>query len=310
VTLQNSITGVGGPWTSSDPTINPNNSLALRWVSTGASSCTATAGNGFSTGSGNPTTGTDPVTPPTPGTNALYTVSCTGLGGTTDRTITVTTRAYPNLTQPDITYLLSPTFNSTTGAYDYIDVTFQTRNDGGSDTLATANYEFQFDQSRNGYEYTTTGSIGLLTVSQAVNRTERVSGSISFGNVRTRVFVDNNNAVTETNEGDNVRVFDFVISPPNPGLNITVSRPTVRGGETVTINWNTGATYPMNCSVLGPGIAPAIAFDPSVTGPTGTRVSQPITAKSEFTLRCFEPITGTTWTDIATVGIVGSLEEI
>ncbi len=304
VTLQTRVNGTGA-WLSSNPTINPGDTIALRWTSVGASSCTATAGSGFSTGGSPNENGTDnSVTPPVPGTNAVYTVSCTGLGGTTDRTVTVTTRNYPNLTQPDITYNLSPTFNSVTGMYDYIDIVFQTRNDGESDTLASANYELQFDRSGDGYEFTTTGSLGLLTVGSAVNRTERVTGSIPFGAARTRVFVDSTNTVTETNEGDNSRVFTFTIPPPDPGLNLTADRYRVKQGETITLTWSTAATYPMNCRVYGPGV------DRNPSGTSGTEGSGPINAKSLFTFSCTEPVTNTTFTDSVNIEVVAELEEI
>ncbi len=211
---------------------------------------------------------------------------------------------YPNLNQPNVTYTLSPGFNPATGYYDYIDVTFQTTNNGGSDTQANANYEFQFDRGRDGYEHTVVGSLGTLTVGQAVNRTERVSGNIPFGNARIRVYIDNTNAVTETDEGDNTRILDLTIPPPNPNLNLVADRYQVRNGETVTLTWSVGIPYAMNCRVYGPGM------DVNPSGVSGTRVTQAIVAKSEYTFTCTEPNTNTTFTDTITVETQGEIEEI
>jgi hypothetical protein len=298
-TLEASING--GAWTVTNPTVDPGDTVSLRWTSQNATSCSG-SGAGFDTG--NSPNGTDPVTPPGPNSNSSYSASCTGPGGSGSDSITVTTRQSPNLSTPNVTYTLSSSFNAVTGLYDYIDVTFNTTNNGGSDTKASANYEFQFDRNRDGYDHTVTGSIGTLAVGQTVTRTERVSGNIPFGNNRIRVFVDNTNAVTEVNEGDNVRVLDLTVPPPNPGLNLIADRYQVRNGETVTLDWSTAIAYPMNCRVYGPGI------DVNPSGVTGNRTTAPINAKSEYTFTCTEPVTGTTFTDRVVVETQGSIEEI
>lgn len=209
-----------------------------------------------------------------------------------------------NFSQPNITYTLSSTFDAVTGLYNYIDVTFNTTNDGGGQTYASAGYEFQFDRTRDGYDHTVTGSLGTLSVGQTVTRTERVVGNIPFGNNRIRVSVDNTNAVTEVNEGDNVRVLDLTVPPPDPGLSLIADRYQVRNGETVTLTWSTAIAYAMNCRVYGPGV------DVNPSGVSGNRVTAPINAKSEYTFTCTEPITGTTFTDRVMVETQGSMEEI
>jgi len=293
----------GGSWIG-DPatlTVDPGDSVTLGWRSTAATSCTATGGNGFSVSG---TSGTDSITIPAPNTSGTYSISCTGAGGTATDSLTLTTRQLPNFSQPNITYSLSPTFSATTGAYDWIDVTFNTQNNGGSDTKASANYQFQFDRNRDGYEYTTTGSLGLLTVNQTVTKTERVTGNIPFGNARVQVTADNTNAVTETNEGDNVRTLDLTIPPPDPGLSLSVDKIRVRQGETATITWSSSAAYTLNCQVYGPNLT----INPS--GSSGTRVTPPVNATSLYTLECTEPITGTKFKKTTTVELEGKLEEI
>jgi hypothetical protein len=301
--LEAQINGTG-PWSANDQTIDPGDTINIRWSSTGATAC---VGTNFSTG--NAISGSGSATPPGPNSATDFSVSCNGSGGPGNDSIRITTRALPNFNQPNVTFNLSPGYDPVTGRYDSVTIIFQTTNNGGSPTRADADYQVRFDRDNNGYDQTESGSLGILNVGQGVNRTE-VFTDVAFSGNRVEVTVDSSNAVTESNESDNQRVLDMTIPPPNPNLEITVSRQVVRSGETVNISWNTRATYPMNCSVFGPGINPTINFNPSVAGPTGTRQSAPINAKSEFTLRCTEPTTNTTWTDIATVEIVGSLEEI
>ncbi len=294
-----------GAWSANDQTIDPGDTINIRWSSTGADTC---VGTNFSTGTGNPTSGTVVATAPGPNSATDFSVSCSGTGGPGNDSIRITTRALPNFNQPNVTYNLSPGYDPVTGIYDSVTVIFQTTNNGGSATKANAEYQVRFDRGTDGYDQTATGNLGLLTVGQTVNRTE-VFNNVAFSGNRVEVTVDSGNDVAESNEGDNVRVLDMTIPPPDPNLEITVSRPIVQAGETVTVDWNTSATYPMNCSVFGPGVGP-IDFNPSVAGPSGDTLSQPITAKSEFTLRCTEPITNTSFSDTATVEIVGRIEEI
>ena len=289
----------GGGWTTSDQTVNPGDSVTMRWNSSNATTCTGT-GAGFATG--NNISGTDGVTTPAPNTASTFSVNCTGPGGASSDSIIITSRQLPNFTTPLITY--NPlAFNTTTATYDSMEIIFQTSNNGGSDTGVSANYQMQFDRGSNGYDVTTNGSLGLLAVSASVNRTETVT-NVPLGNNRIRVTVDSTNAVSEVNESDNVATLDIVIPPPNPGINITADRTQVRSGETVTLTWTAALVYPMNCRVFGPGVN----VNPS--GLNGTQLTQPITAKSEFTLSCTEPVTGTVFTDSVVVEAQGKIEEI
>jgi hypothetical protein len=289
----------GGGWTTTDQTINPGDSVSVRWSSSNATSC---SGSGSGLDTGNSTSGTDGVNTPAPNSSDTFTVTCSGPGGSSGDSVTITSRQAPNFTTPLISF--NPAgFNTVTGTYDSMQVIFQTSNNGGSDTTVAANYQFQFDRGSNGYDVNTSGSLGTLNVSASINRTETVSG-VPLGNNRIQVTVDSTNAVTEVNEGDNVNTLDIVIPPPNPGLNITANRTQVRSGETVTLTWTAGVAYPLNCRVFGPGVN----VNPS--GTSGTQASQPITAKSEFTFECIEPITGTVFKDTVIVEAQGVIEEI
>jgi hypothetical protein len=297
----------GGGWDSADQTINPGDTVELRWSSTDATSCTG-VGTGFSTG--NATAGTDSVTIPSPGTNGTYTVSCTGLGGNTSEDIIITTRQYPNFSRPSITYSTGA-FNPVTKLYDSITVPFLTTNNGGSDTLVNAQYRFEFDRGRDGYEHSVNGTINQLAVSATANLSETVSGGggIPLGNSRIRVTVDSNNDVTESDEGDNVQIHDIAVMPPDPGLSLTADPTQIQNGMSSTIFWTMSYPYSMNCSVFGPAIS-THNFDPVTNGPSGNRATGNLTAKSEYTLRCEEPQSGAVFTDTVTVETQGVTEEI
>jgi hypothetical protein len=51
-------------------------------------------------------------------------------------------------------------------------------------------------------------------------------------------------------------------------------------------------------------------FNPATNGPSGNASAGPITSKSEYTLRCVEPNSGTVFTTATTVETQGVLEEI
>src|SRR5690606_15458022 len=149
------------------------------------------------------------------------------------------------------------------------------------------------DRGRNGYDQTETGSAGTFTIGQTKNFTETFT-SVPFGNTRVRVTIDSTNAVAESNESDNVRTFDLTIPPPDPELSITADRTLVRQGDMVTITWDATAVYPLNCTVTGPG---GVNITDNAAPYNGSQNAGPISAKSEFTFRCVEPITNSTFTD-------------
>jgi hypothetical protein len=305
--MQVAING-GGP-VSGDQTINPTDTLRMYWNSTDASTCDAIAGGGFSTG-GSAGPASDPVSTPTPGTAETFTVRCTGLGGTINASITITVRALPNFTEPTSGTATLSGFDPVTRTFSSITVPFSTTNGGGSDTLTNANYRFQFDKSANGsWDATNNGSIGLLTAGSGFSTSEIVSGGIPLGPNRYEVFVDSTNAVAEGNEGDNTRVFDINVEPPDPLVNLTVAPSQVQNGANTVVSWNAPLpTYAMNCSLYGPGMT-THTFNLE-TAPTGSRTAGPLTAKSVYTLSCTEAASGKTYTYSREVITQGVIEEI
>ncbi len=95
---------------------------------------------------------------------------------------------------------------------------------------------------------------------------------------------------------------------PPPSLSITADRVQVRRGEIVRISWDANTSEAYNCVVYGPGVGP-INFIPSVGGDSGAEDSDPISAKSVFTLECVEPVYGTVYTDSIIIETTGTIEE-
>ena len=119
--------------------------------------------------------------------------------------------------------------------------------------------------------------------------------------------VDSTNAVVESNETDNVRTLNFTVGAPDPGLSITANPSLVQNNQNSTISWSISNPYPMSCSVFGPGMVTR-NFNPATDGATGSVAVGPITAKSEYTLRC--TAAGTTFTDTVSIETQGVIEEI
>jgi hypothetical protein len=215
-----------------------------------------------------------------------------------------------NLSQPNVTYTTSPGFDPVTGVYEYIDINFQTKNDGYKNTDVTTEYIVQLDTNNDGtYDYEKNGTVEQLNIGQySTIKTERVD-SVTLGAMKVRTIVDSGSDLDELNESDNERVIDVTLLPPDPNMSFSSNFTQVSNGQVVTLAWNTNVTYSMNCRVYGPGIA-THTFNPSVNGPTGNRISQPITSKSEFTLSCTEPNTNTTFTESTIVETQGQIQEL
>lgn len=293
----------GGGWSSSDQTVDPTDNVELLWNSTNANSCSG-SGSGFSAAA---TSGTDDVNTPAANSSTNFQVTCSGPGGNGSDSLTVTSRELPNLSTSIGTPQPSG-FNQTTGIYSNVGIPFQVINNGGSNINVNASYEFQFDQGRDGYDLTTNGNLGTLSVGQIFSHTQSLT-NVPFGNHRVRVHADNNDVVNETGNADNIVELNFSLPPGDPGLSITANPSRVQNGQNSTISWTMTSSYAMNCSVFGPGMATR-NFNPATDGPSGNASAGPITSKSEYTLRCVELATNTTFTDTVTVEAQGVLEEI
>ena len=292
-----------GPYTVTDPTIDPGDTLSLQWSSTDTTNCAATQGSGFAASG---PSGTDPVNSPAPNTSDTFQVTCTGPGGNATAAVAVSTRQKPNFNQPNMTISNPGTFDPVTATYGYVDIIFSTANNGGSATKSAAPYQVDFTGKP-----AITGSIpsGLTVGAAGYNTTVRVPGPIPFGTATVKVSIDTpiatNGSVPEVTEGDadNTRTATLTIPPPDPGLTLTADKVRLRNTETTTIRWSIATTYAgLSCQTRGPGI--------NTTSQAGNQSTPPVTAKNEYTFKCVEGTTGTTWQKTATVETEGVIEEI
>jgi hypothetical protein len=229
-------------------------------------------------------------------------VTCSGAGGFGSDTVTITTRQNPDLSTPLIGRTPSAGFTTT---YDSLAIYFQTGNIGGSDITVNAAYTLEYDSNNDGsYDTTRTGTLGTLAVGQYVTRTETFT-NVPFGTIKARVTVDYTDVITEVNETDNVGTLNDTLPPPDPGLTFTSDRIQVRHNEKANLNWSLSTPYSgITCQVYGPNIN----INP-VTVPSSVETAA-IPAKSEFTFKCTEGVSGTTWIKTIWVETVGEIEEI
>jgi hypothetical protein len=264
---------------------------------------------------------------PVPGTNRTYTLVCSdAYTQTAERTITLTVRNYPNLT-PTFTQPTVGTFNTTTNRYNTLTIDNVTVTNSGESPAAPNTLRVTLDFGADGtIDRTENRSIATLAAMATSPNQSLTFTDIPYGDLRVTAVADVTSAVTETVETDNTRTVTYSLLPPainpppgdpNPPINpppgtaisVQTDDEFVRRGERTTVRWNTTVTYPMTCTVTGPGIT-VPPFDPSISGPTGSVMSAPVTNKQIFTIRCVEPITGGSATDTADVETTGSVEEI
>lgn len=111
---------------------------------------------------------------------------------------------------------------------------------------------------------------------------------------------------------------------PRPPMSLTGSRvvpapvsPTprrlvIRSGQTAEIGWSVHTSYPLNCSVVGPG-GVNVSFDASTNDPvavTDVQITNPLSNTSTYELQCNEPITDTTFTEELIVEVIPTPQEI
>ena len=92
-------------------------------------------------------------------------------------------------------------------------------------------------------------------------------GPLPFGIYNLDIIADPNNEIIESNEANNAAdpAPTITLLPQDPNMELTTPSRVVRRGEPVTIEWDTVAEYPMECTLRGPGLLP-----PGVTHPTTT----------------------------------------
>ena len=251
VTLEVRNASESGSWSTSDITVDYGDETELKWSSTDATSCTATAGGGFSTGGA--TAGTDTsITEPGPGDSETYTVSCSGTGGSANDSIVVTVR---DNAPPSVTLEVQNTTDG--GSWSGSDLTI----DAGDET--SLRWDSTYATSCSGENFSTGGSAdGTQT-----DVTEPVLGETTQYTVQC--------------SGGGGTAYDWLsVSATGVGPDISCTPSVVRSGNSVTCSWNTNDALPENCSVSGPGI--------NVSPLTSATGNQTVTLSNEsiFTIDC------------------------
>jgi hypothetical protein len=297
----------GGPFAPGNPqAIRDTDTIDLQWSSTDSFSCVAIDGPGFSTGSGNPTSGIDSVDRPARGATETYEVDCDGATAS----IEVST-AYPNLRATGVTPNPSSGVDQNTGAYNILEIASLIEEVGNLSGTGGVSIQGTIDLDRgNDGTWDNLGNplnMGNYVAGQAVTVTDTFNNVLP-GEHRVRVTVDTTDAVDEgPGESDNVQEFVINVAMADPNVQINANPSQVRPSGQVTLTWDADIYYPypdMECTVVGPG-----GINETNVNLPDSLLTPDIVAKSVYTLTCTH-LLGGPFIDTAEIDTVGSLEEI
>ena len=302
--------------------IEPGDDLVFRWNSENATSCDSVQLETHSSHSGMD----DDVTEPAAGTEDTFAVTCYGPGGAATEEVTIRSvdtldpdavgggDDLPDLEPTSVSLSDSSFWNpdGANGVWNNVAMRVVFGN-YGSAVLPTSDVSYRFD-----LDYDDDGTYDVTDItsdwngSLAIDATTPVligsANNIQAGTHRLRVRIDEDpDRVTEANENDNDRSVLVTVPYPNPPMDLNVNRERIIAGDTVEVDWEVSATYPLNCEVFGPGVATSFATPPAVTD-SGT--SDPLESTTEFVLECTNPSSGDTYTESVTVDVEPSFEEI
>lgn len=303
----------GGEWSQqSEVTVSENDRVELQFSSTGATQC---EGVGFDTGG--ETGGIVDITTNLPAQNSTrtFTLTCSNeAGSSAEDSIQVTVSDLPDLEPQNLEV---PTldneridFDSVTGNYE-LTLIFDIANIGSSDTPEgrTLQHKIKLENIEGGSSFNRERGINTNPIGAG----DRVIVNERFSNVPVGTMIlatiTADKTVEQANLDNNVLERSFGLTrPPDPNMELTVSRNIIRSGNTVTISWDTRAEYELNCRLQGPGID-TYTFDPSDVGPTGSMETDPLTSFSNYLLTCLHEATDTEFTADATVEVVPAPQE-
>ncbi len=303
------VTGLGLTLTANDDTVTTTilegESVTLEWNTTGTVDECVASGDW----SGTRVSGGDELIPNI-SSDRVFTMTCTGPGGTVSDTVSVFTEAPANLMPAGLSLNSSSAFNAATGVYDSLYVQYSVSNNGGVDVGAFGN-RLSLDRGADGVYDESIESVtssGLIAGADSPLFPVYLASNVPFGTHRLRIITDVYDVISEGDEGDNELVVTLTVPVPDPGLEFTAEPAILRSGQSTVLSWDTNVTYPMTCRVRGPQVNHN--FNPSVSGAVGTIGAGPLTAKSEFMLQCTEPLSNTTFTKTAWVEVVPAIQEI
>lgn len=251
VTLEVRNVSESGDWTTSNITVDYGDETELRWTSTNATSCTETAGTGFTTGGA--TSGTDSsITEPQPNTSEAYTVSCSGDGGSANDSLTITVR---DNAPPSVTLEVQNTTDG--GGWSGSDLTI----DAGEDI--SLRWDSTYATSCSGDNFST----GSAADGTQTTVTEPVLGDTVL--------------YTVSCTGGGGTAYDWLsVDAVGTGPNISCSPSIVNSGNSTRCSWNTNDADPASCSVTGP----SMNLSPLITSSGNQDVT--ISNESTFIIDC------------------------
>lgn len=243
-----------------------------------------------------------------------YQLTCTNGDGSASDLVNVTINPVPNLTADIGPLGVSPTFDITTGYYDYLTLNHNVRNAGSGEAVNSV-LRFNIDYGDDGtFDDSVDVAVPwMLPLTQLGTQAINLGSGIVPGAHMVEIAVDADDDVVESDEDDNLFIRRLQLGYPDPGISLTsVPDRIVRSGSVIDLNWDlNGAGYIASCEITGPSVgAPEVVYS---GGPTtnGTLPNVgPITSKSEFLLSCTAVDGITVFTDTATVETTGTVEEI
>jgi 3D (Asp-Asp-Asp) domain-containing protein len=281
------ITGPTGPvvdLTATPLSISAGNSSNLAWTVSGATSCTASANDGSWNKAISPNNGNEAVSPIV---NTQYTLSCTGPGGTTADTVTVTLPSgFIDSTPCTIAASSTSCFSTILwDSYNFLGTTEVTQ---GATLFSTATTNLGVSTlvtpTTNVFTLTDTGS-GVVGVE-----------TVSVGCVANTVWVPS-----------------LGICAPQPSITIVADPNVIRSGTSATLDVEIDALYDLTCTFRDGG-APATfthSGAPAVQPQQYTRTTRNLTSAQIVSISCVavvDPLI--TGAGEARVNVVPTIQEI
>lgn len=206
--------------------------------------------------------------------------------------------------------IISSTTNPFLGIYKSMDLQFKIKNEGTTDISGASNVPWKIiikpvgDPTALGQVVGVLASdLTALTGSETISAT--INADIPFGQYEVIASVNESRVVTESDYNNNVvEISSLSLPPPEPEMKLSpVGRNIIRRGETATLNYGVKVGYDLNCLLLGPG-GIKINYYPKTEGDNKNQATQPINSKSEFLLRCVEPISNTVFDKTTIIEVV------
>jgi hypothetical protein len=221
----------------------------------------------------------------------------------------------PDLSGAILSATTSATFDPATGNFDSVVVRVGVYN---SSEPITGTFTVVVDVDRDGpagpLPFSSASTYSITDMPAGATDIRNITfNDIPFGGVaQVRVRIDSGNDVSESNEGNNLITSYVASGAPPLDMDLTlIPSDLIRGGETVDIDWDTNATFSMDCELSGPALT-TYTFNPNTDGQTGSRTTGPITNKSEYTLSCTELVSGLNFvfTESMSIETTGFIEEL